>query len=247
MLLRQRGGGGIDIAAVKWYEWGESEAASGVAAASVCRSAGTVLAEGVAAFDRAVALLDAQGVVVHPTSTVYGIGGRPDPAVDARISAIKQRPLAPLIRLAGSRDALVEALPAVRWTGAARRLADAFWPGPLTLVLDDGSDAGVAARVDAHPVVRRLLERAGGLLTSTSLNVTGGPPARTRREASDALSSMRPEGSVGWLDAGDLGDSPPSTLVRLRDDGVDVLREGAVTAVGIERVLRGEGPRDSIR
>ena len=190
------------------------------------------------ALDRAAALLDAGGVVAHPTSTVYGLGGRPWPDVDARIAAIKRRPPGPLIRLAASRDALIDALPAAQWTDAARRLADAFWPGPLTLVLEDGSDIGVSVRVDPHPVVRRLLDRAGGLLTSTSLNVTGRAPARTGEEVRTVLSNVGSEGgAVGWLDAGDLTGSTPSTLVRVAGDAVELLREGAVPEAEVTRAL----------
>ena len=215
---------------VKWREW---TGASGAAAGP-----GRALATEDDALDRAAALLDAGGVVAHPTSTVYGLGGRPWPAVDARIAAIKRRPPGPLIRLAASRAALREALPETRWTKAARRLADAYWPGPLTLVLEDGSDTGVAVRVDPHPVVRRLLDRAGGLLTSTSLNETGKPPARTGGEVRAALSGVGSEaGTVGWLDAGDLIDSIPSTLVRVAAKNVEILREGAVPAAEVARIL----------
>ncbi len=176
--------------------------------------------------------------MAHPTSTVYGLGGRPWPEVDARIAAIKGRPPGPLIRLAASRDALREALPGARWTDAARRLADAFWPGPLTLVLEDDGDTGVAVRVDPHPVVRRLLDRAGGLLTSTSLNATGRPPAKTGAEVRAVLSEVGSEGgTVGWLDAGDLAGSTPSTLVRVTGDAVEILREGAVPAADVTRTL----------
>lgn len=215
---------------VKWREWtGAPRAPAGP---------GRALATEDDALDRAAAMLDAGGVVAHPTSTVYGLGGRPWPEVDARIAAIKRRPPGPLIRLAASRDALREALPETRWTEAARRLAEAFWPGPLTLVLEDGGDTGVAVRVDPHPVVRRLLDRAGGLLTSTSLNETGKPPARTGREVRAALSGAGSEArGVGWLDAGDLAGSTPSTLVRVTGEGVEILREGAVPATDVTRTL----------
>lgn len=214
---------------VKWREWVFAAGAAGW---------GRTPATDDEAFDRAAALLDAGGVVAHPTSTVYGLGGRPRPAVDARIAAIKGRPPGPLIRLAASRDALIGALPGARWTDAARRLADTFWPGPLTLVLEDGSDTGVAVRVDAHPVVRRLLGRAGGLLTSTSLNLTGRPPARTGGEVRAVLSEARSEaGTVGWLDAGDLAGSTPSTLVRVAGNAAEILREGAVPAAAVTRTL----------
>ena len=223
---------GIELEGVRWVEYGETgDGRRGGAAA------------GAAALVRAAAVLEAGGVVAHPTSTVYGLGGRPVRAVDARVAVLKGRAAGPLIRLAASRAAVRAALPTARWTDAARRLADAWWPGPLTLVLDDGSAAGVAVRVDADPVVRRLLERVGGLMTSTSLNVTGGAPARTRREARAVLAAMPLEGGpAGWLDAGDLPPSAPSTLVRIDRDAVEVLREGAVPARDIERLAGRAGP-----
>ncbi len=229
MAVASYDGGGTGIDVVTWHEWMAAAGAAGP---------GRERASGDDALDRAAALLDAGGVVAHPTSTVYGLGGRPRPSVDERIAAIKRRPPGPLIRLAAGRDALVEALPGARWTETAHRLADAFWPGPLTLVLEDGSDTGVAVRVDPHPVVRRLLDRAGGLMTSTSLNVTGNPPATTSREARAALSRIGSgAGTMGWLDGGDLGGPTPSTLVRLRGATAEVLREGAVPRKEIVRVL----------
>ena len=225
---------------VRLHEWRPADTRGATAPESAHVGSGGAPATGVTALDRAAELLDAGGVLAHPTSTVYGLGGRPREAVDGRIAALKGRPLLPLIRLAASREALGAALPAVRWTETGRRLADALWPGPLTLILDDGSEAGIAVRVDAHAVVRRLLERAGGLMTSTSLNLTGGAPARTRGEAREALASM-PQGAgwLGWLDAGDLPASAPSTLVRPGSETVDVLREGAVPVREIERLAGG--------
>ena len=213
--------------AVKWQGGVRESAVSGPAAS------------GDEALDRAAAWLEAGGIVAHPTSTVYGLGGRPRPDVDARIAAIKGRAPGPLIHLGASREVLAEALPHARWTGAAEQLADAFWPGPLTLVVDDGTPTGLAVRVDPHPVLRRLLERAGGLMTSTSLNVTEGTPARTSREARRTLSELDASGvMLGWLDAGDLRESAPSTLVRACGETVEIIREGAVPAEAVRALQR---------
>ena len=232
------GEGGGAIREVRWYERGGVEPAPADPGRALCGGWTGPAAIGRDAIERAARCLEAGGVVAHPTSTVYGLGGRPKSRIDARIAALKGRSPGPLIRLAASREALMAALPGARWTRAGRRLAEAFWPGPLTLILDDGSEAGVAVRVDPDPVVRRLLERAGGLMTSTSLNLAGQAPARTRAEASDALAAMQPgDGPVGWLDAGDLPRSAASTLVRVRGGAVEVLREGAVAAREIERRL----------
>ncbi len=190
------------------------------------------------AIEHAIAMLSEGGLLVHPTAAVYGLGGRPSPEIDGRIAAIKRRPRAPLIHLAASHDELVDTLPGVRWPEAAERLAAAFWPGPLSLVLDDGTERGIAVRVTSHPVLRALLNRAGGMMTSTSLNVTGQPPVATRRDVRSALSSLDLQpGPGGWLDSGDLDGSAPSTMVSLRGASVEILREGAIPRLEVEGIL----------
>lgn len=192
------------------------------------------------------ARLRAGRLIVHPTSTVYGIGGRPDPASDAEIARLKGRSMdEPLIRLAASRSAARELLPEARWTAAAERLADTFWPGPLTLVLDDGTEAGIAVRVDPHPSIGALLAEARCLMTSTSFNRTGEPPARTSRQVWETAAELpETDRSAVFLDAGDLAPSAPSTVVSVRDDGVRVLREGALAATRILEMVDG-GPTEA--
>ncbi len=222
---------------VEWYEWEGVEAGSRAEpGAHIVPGGGAPLAAGREAIRRAAELLDEGGIIVHPTSTVYGVGGRPQPEIDEAICAVKGRPRTPLIRLAATPASLAEAVPGIRWTGAGRRLAEAFWPGPLTLVVDDGSGAGVAVRIDAHPVVQSLLELAGGAMTSTSLNLSGQPPARTGRDAGTALARLTFGCRAGWLHAGDLPDSPPSTVVRPSRDGVELIREGAISSDEVESV-----------
>ena len=123
-----------------------------------------------AAVDRAAALIAAGGLVAFPTETVYGLGARADDdAAVARIFALKGRPIAhPLIvhvaDRAGAEPFLAD-MPAV-----AERLVDAFWPGPLTVIVQRAAGiAGAAAagqatiglRCPAHPIAHALLARAG--------------------------------------------------------------------------------------
>lgn len=192
------------------------------------------------------ARLHAGRLVVHPTSTVYGIGARPEPARNAEIASLKGRSAdQPLIRLAASRDAARELLSSARWTAAATRLAEAFWPGPLTLVLDDGTERGIAIRVDPHPLVAALLAEAGCLMTSTSFNRSGEPPARTSREVSETAAGLPETGEPAvFLDAGDLVPSAPSTIVSVREDRARVLREGALAATTILELVGG-GPKSA--
>lgn len=209
---------------VHWYSW-----PAGVAPASPT---------GEEAIERAARALAAGSILAHPTSTVYGLGGRPDPVIDARLARMKGREAGPLIVLAADREAVGAAFQELVWTEEAERLADAFWPGPLTLVLEEKRGSSRAVRVDGHPVVKAVLDRAGGVMTSTSLNVTGAKPARTRDEVLRAIDGLEgPLDGFGWLDAGDLPTSPPSTLVRAGARRLEVLREGAIRRSVLKRAL----------
>ncbi len=193
------------------------------------------------AIDRAVVCVLEGGVVAHPTSTLYGWGGRARGEINSLIASLKRRAPRPLINLVSDPDMVRRSFPDAQWTSMARDLAASFWPGPLTLVLDTGSGAGVAVRVDGHPVVNRLLELLGEPLTSTSLNIAGEPPARTSRQAR-ALMARVPHSladRVGWLDAGDLPPSPPSTLVRVGKRGHEILRTGAIDSGQLREALGG--------
>lgn len=179
--------------------------------------------------DEAVAVLRGGGLLVHPTESVYGIGGVPR-ALDDEIARLKGRAAnRPLLRLAGSRDSLRRSHPRLQWSRDAEALADAFWPGPLTLVLDDGSGPGLGVRVEGHPLTRRVLRDLGGTMSSTSLNRSGAEPASTEEEVRRALEAMPPaEVPVFRLTAGTLPGPPPSTVLSLRGGRPRLLREGAV-------------------
>lgn len=178
-------------------------------------------------------------LLIHPTSTLYGLGGLPGEERDAEIGRLKGRPPGnPLIHLAASEAALRRLCPDLKWGKRAERLARAFWPGPLTLVLDDGSAGGLAVRVDAHPAVISLLETADSLMTSTSLNRSGEPPALRSDEVETVAESL-PEArvQVTFLDCGDLPASPPSTIVSIRGRGARIVRKGALSVDRIGAVL----------
>ena len=182
--------------------------------------------------------LAAGAILAHPTTSVYGIGGAAEESA-ARVSAMKSRAGAvPILRLVRDARRLRELHPGIRWNAEAERLANAFWPGPLTLVLDDGTAAGIAARVEAHPLTRRLLSSFEGEIGSTSLNLSGEPPATTLAEARRTLAEMADPGvAVLLLCGGDLQGPPTSTLLSLRGERPRLLRAGAVTRSEIETAL----------
>ena len=193
---------------------------------------------------RAVEVLRAGGVLAHPTNTVYGIGGAALPEVDLQVSTLKGRTLdrAPLIRIAVDTETLLDAFPELVWPEEARRLALRFWPGAVTLVLEDGSGRGTAVRVEGHPVMQAVLRAWAGPIGSTSLNIAGESPAVTARQSCGCLDRMPDvEAPVLFLDAGTLPGPPPSTLVSFLGPVPTVLREGAVPAVAIQDCLKGTG------
>ena len=193
---------------------------------------------------RAVEVLRAGGVLAHPTDTVYGIGGAALGEVDVRVATLKGRTLdgAPLIRIARDMETLLEAFPELVWPVEARRLALRFWPGAVTLVLEDGSGQGTAVRVEGHPVMRAVLSDWAAPIGSTSLNFAGESPAVTAEQSRECLDWMPDvEAPLLFLDAGVLPGPPPSTLVSFLGSIPTVLREGAVPADAIQDCLKGNG------
>lgn len=188
--------------------------------------------------------LHAGGLVAYPTETVYGFGCLLRREALARLAALKERderkPFLLLVRSAADVNGAT-------WTDAARRLADAFWPGPLTLALAArpgsyppavlGPEGTVAVRSSPHPAVRDLLAALGEPLTSTSANRRGEPSAldaETARRAAEALGAGE---EVLVLDGGALPASPPSTLVDASSATPRILRRGALSVDTLRAVL----------
>lgn len=186
------------------------------------------------------------GVLAYPTETVYGFGGRCDSETVRRVRTLKRReegkPLLVLVR-----DA--DEVAALRWTDEARELARIFWPGSVTLVLEDpealfpegvrSARGAVAVRVSPHPVVTLLLEALDGPLTSTSANAPGTPPARSGEEALTAAVELEVGSDLLVVDVGLLPASGPSTLVDCTGPAPVVVREGTVPLHRLRCVLPG--------
>ena len=181
------------------------------------------------------------GLLAHPTAGVYGIGGAATAGLDGEVERLKGRRSGPgIVHLVADTAGLGRAFPEADWPPLAARLAATFWPGLLTLVLDDGSEHGVAVRAEPHPFTRAVLERWGGALGSTSLNLAGEPAAADPESARRVLAAFpASECPVLFAAAGRLPGPPPSTLVRVpgrAGRACDVLRAGAITAEEIARV-----------
>ena len=194
------------------------------------------------AIERAAQVLRDGGLVAIPTETVYGLGANArDPAAVAKIFAAKGRPADhPLI------VHLPDAAALPRWAAhvpdAAWRLAEAFWPGPLTLVLrrapgvPDAVTGGldtVGLRVPRHPVALALLKAFGDGVAAPSANrygrVSPTLAAHVREELGDRVDVI--------LDGGRCDVGIESTIVDLSGDAPVLLRPGAITRAMLEGAL----------
>lgn len=197
------------------------------------------------AVEIAATLLRAGNVVAIPTDTVYGYAAAIDrhDAIE-RIYTLKGRPgsKAIPILLSGEDQAgnVAQAMP-----DAAMALAQAFWPGGLTMVLNarDGlhphltsTENGrrtVAIRVPDHPFARGLIAFLGGSLAVTSANRSGERPALDAADI-DRETAHAPDAII---DGGRVRGGTASTIVRLSERGFEVLREGAISAAEIGKAL----------
>ncbi|MEE8312192.1 MAG: L-threonylcarbamoyladenylate synthase [Candidatus Binatia bacterium] len=188
------------------------------------------------AIEDAAAALRRGGVVVYPTETLYGLGvDAGDPRALERLLSLKGRDAARgvsvLVETLERAAALIEGEP----PAGARALAEAFWPGPLTLVVQAaktvdaalrGPSGGVGLRCSSDPVCRRLLAAVGRPLTSTSANLSGLPSATTIAEARSIFGDR----VDCYLDDGPRSAAIASTVVEFLDGSAYLRRSGAISA-----------------
>ena len=182
----------------------------------------------------AAEVIQAGGVIVYPTETLYGIGSNAwDGSAIAKIRALKYRTeQKPILVIARSQEQV--RLLAEEISPLAQRFIDAFWPGPLTLVFKASNQVPdllsrgtgtIGVRIPSSAVCLRLLELAGCPLTSSSANLSGQPPLMTVGEIQRAI----PKGIDLFLDGGQLPPSRPSTVLDVTGDVARILRKGAIS------------------
>lgn len=178
-------------------------------------------------FDEAVTKLLQPGAVgVIPTDTLYGLVARAsDEAAVARLYALKSREHKPGTVIAASIDQLVQ-------LGIKRRYLTAveqFWPGAVSVEIPHGitylhqGTGRQAFRIPADAELLAFLQKVGPLQT-TSANLPGEIPAATIAEAEQYFGDQ----VDFYVDGGDLSGRAPSTIIRIIDDAIEVIREGAV-------------------
>ncbi len=173
---------------------------------------------------RAAEWVRAGELVIVPTETVYGVAVRPDwPEAMAKLFEAKGREEGKPVAF------FAENLAAIRAAGLgtssiAERLAAAFWPGPLTMVLQNSTGGWDGFRVPDHPVALAWVRELGLLPAVTSANRSGEPAALT---AQDAWAALAPHVALA-LDAGPAARGQASTVVKVMENEIVVLREGPI-------------------
>ena len=200
---------------------------------------------------RAAELLRQGGLVAIPTETVYGLAADACNVEAVRaVYAAKGRPSDnPMIVHIADREMLPELVAAV--PPAAALLADAFWPGPLTMVLPrsqrvplttTGGLESVAVRMPSHPVARAVIRAAGVPLAAPSANRSGSPSPTTYRHCIDDLWVL----VDAVVESDDCAVGVESTVVSLLGEVPQILRPGAVTPEDIRRVCGGVTVADAV-
>ncbi|MBO4510901.1 MAG: threonylcarbamoyl-AMP synthase, partial [Lachnospiraceae bacterium] len=193
-------------------------------------------------FKEAADFLRSGKLVAFPTETVYGLGGNAyDSTASARIYAAKGRPSDnPLIVHISSFieiDPLVSGIP-----DEARALADRFWPGPLTMILNKsdripkettGGLDTVAIRMPSHPIANRLIKEAGIPIAAPSANASGRPSTTKAEHVIEDLN-----GKIDMIiDGGSSDIGLESTIVDLTVKPALILRPGYITIEMLREVL----------
>lgn len=193
-------------------------------------------------------LLDRGGVLAIPTESSYGLAADPSNAegID-RVYGLKGREAVRALPVVAADRSQIAALGldvGVLDHPELAPLVAAFWPGPLTVVLPAldaardlparAPDGTVAVRIPGHEGLLRLLAELGRPLTATSANRSGEPPILDPEEAARFLAAVPAGADAVVIDGGVLPGGPPSTLIRLRDGRVEVLREGAIGCAALD-------------
>lgn len=180
----------------------------------------------------AAAAIERGEIVAYPTETYYGFAVRAlDTAALERLFALKGRGENKASALVVADVAMFARL-CTEIPAKALTLAKTHWPGPLTLAVPARAglppaivtDGCVAARVSSHALAQALVCAVGEPLTATSANPSGETPVRRPVE----LAALFPRGGFHVLDGGETPGGAPSTLVRVRGERTEVLRQGPI-------------------
>lgn len=189
----------------------------------------------------ALNVIQAGGVVAHPTETCYGFAcDLTNPEAVRKLFAVKKRPDS--LSVSALFASVEQAKEYVEWNEKAEELSKKYLPGPLTVVLPlrtgkgakyhlsiNGTTAAttIGTRVSSHPVAQRLAKLCSVPLSTTSANLHGKPEPYSVEDIVQQFSEQELQPDL-ILDGGVLPHTPPSTIVEVRKGKLVILRQGAV-------------------
>ena len=193
-------------------------------------------------YEQAAEILRSGGLVAFPTETVYGLGGDAlNPDASHKIYSAKGRPSDnPLIVHIADTDSVYELAEYV--SDDTKKLMEAFWPGPLTIILNKkavvphtttGGLDTVAIRMPSHPVAMKLIKDSGVYIAAPSANLSGRPSPTTAHHVQQDM-----DGRIDMIiDGGAVGIGIESTIVDMTGDRPTILRPGYITPEMIKNIV----------
>ncbi|MGB0405185.1 MAG: L-threonylcarbamoyladenylate synthase [Fusobacterium sp.] len=183
-------------------------------------------------------------IIIYPTDTVYGVGGIiTNEETIKNIYRAKTRSFSsPLIALVSSLEKIKEIAYIDYNKEKVLKLIEKFWPGGLTIILrkkdvvpgimiSNGETVGV--RMPNHEIALKIIESAGGILPTTSANISGEPTPRSYEELSDKFK----ERVDIIIDGGESPIGEASTIIDMSNENIRILREGSISKEHIEKII----------
>ena len=197
----------------------------------------TVLQDSPQAIRQAILALRGGNVIAAPTETVYGLMALwQSDSARQEIYRLKHRPADKRLQmLAPDIETAIRA--GLKPNAMLQKIADAFWPGPLTVIVEANNGDTIGLRIPNHPFILKLLRELGEPLAATSANLSGTPAAITPMDAVanlDGRPALLIDGGKVTVTGG-----ASSTVVSIVGGTIKILRQGPITLQDIQTVLDG--------
>ena len=197
----------------------------------------TVLQDSPQAIRQAILALRGGNVIAAPTETVYGLMALwQSDSARQEIYRLKHRPADKRLQmLAPDVETAIRA--GLKPNDILQKIANAFWPGPLTVIVEANNGDTIGLRIPNHPLILKLLRELGEPLAATSANLSGTPAAVT---PSDAVANLDGRPAL-LIDGGKVTvtGGASSTVVSIVGGAITILRQGPITLQDIQTVLDG--------
>jgi|SRR3989344_4039396 len=175
----------------------------------------------------AIKMLRNGGIVVFPTETAYGLAADiANKKAYAKIFKIKNRSREKSLPWIAANLAMAKKY--VKFSPLATKLAKKYWPGPLTLVLSEKKQKGtIAIRVSSNKIAHDLSDKLGRPIVSTSANLSGFSICYSARSVVRQFKNQKYQPDL-VLDGGRLPKQKPSTIVKIQNEKINILRQGSI-------------------